>query len=84
MQSTDNLMNNAAELIRKLAFQDTNINSIVYDIGLSPVQFSRRFKSAFNIKPSEYLSSLRIKMIQKLLVETDMTIMVIAHDFHIT
>jgi AraC family transcriptional regulator len=78
MHSTDTVMNNSVQLIKKYASEGTNIKSIALMLGLSPVQYTRRFKAAFNINPSEYLAALRIQMVQRLLIETDMPLSLIA------
>ncbi len=78
MQSSDTLMNNSVDLMKKLAPKRIDIKSVADMVGLSPVQFTRRFKAAFNMKPSEYLTTLRIQLIQRLLFETDLTLSQIA------
>lgn len=78
MTSEDALMNHAVEIIKRHACEKINFKELAHEIGLSPVQFTRRFKAAFRIKPLEYLTSLRIQRVQRLLIETDYTLSEIA------
>ncbi|WP_213586158.1 helix-turn-helix transcriptional regulator [Paenibacillus sp. J2TS4] len=43
-------------------------------VGLSPAQFSRRFKKAFRMNPSELVRTLRIRKAAKLLLNSDLTL----------
>ncbi len=78
MTSEDALMNKAADIIKKHAYEKMNFKELAHEIGLSPVQFTRRFKAAFRIRPLEYLTTLRLKRVQRLLLETNYTLSEIA------
>ncbi|WP_027092894.1 AraC family transcriptional regulator [Cohnella thermotolerans] len=74
----DRMMNEAARRIYDLAFTKLSLRQIASDCGLSPVQFTRRFRQAFQIKPSDYLKSIRLRKALSLLTGTDQTLEEIA------
>jgi transcriptional regulator GlxA family with amidase domain len=43
-------------------------------LGLSPVQFTRRFRKSYRMTPSDFVRSLRIRRAAELLLDTDMTL----------
>ncbi|WP_010277625.1 AraC family transcriptional regulator [Paenibacillus senegalensis] len=77
--SSDPLMNEAVALIREQAADvKFNVGAAARAIGLTPVQFSRRFQAAFPLTPIRYLTECRIQLAKKLLTETDDTLEQIA------
>lgn len=66
----DPLMKEAKELIEKHAFRNVQMKDIVEYIGIHPVQFTRRFQTAYAMPPSKYLYSIRMERAKSLLVET--------------
>jgi transcriptional regulator GlxA family with amidase domain len=43
-------------------------------LGISPVQFTRRFQAAYGQTPIDFLTSLRLQKAQALLLETELTL----------
>jgi len=71
----DKLIERAKNHIDHHAFdRDIRINRVAYIIGLSAVQFTRRFKTYYNITPQDYLTSLKLNKAKSLLLETNYTI----------
>ncbi len=66
-------------LARINASPDILLQSVTDDLGISYIQFARRFKKALNISPKEYVSLLRNKRARELLASTDMKIADIAY-----
>lgn len=76
----DRLIKKALVMIQRRAFRSPiTIKEIASQLGLSNVQFSRRFAQAVGIPPVEYLSSLRMRKARNYLLETDRTIEDIAN-----
>ncbi|MEF3311334.1 AraC family transcriptional regulator [Paenibacillus sp. GYB004] len=70
----DPLMEEAEAYIKENAFKSVSLSQLSSEMGLSTVQFSRRFRSMFGVNPSEYLSELRLDRARTLLQETVWTI----------
>ncbi|WP_342513383.1 AraC family transcriptional regulator [Sporosarcina sp. FSL K6-1522] len=67
----DLLIVEALEFITKNALTNINIKSLASSLGLSPVQFSRRFRSSVGMNPQDYVTSLKLRHARILLLETD-------------
>jgi AraC-like DNA-binding protein len=74
IESENVIMNHAMNYIKENAFKKIYINQIARLHGLSQIQFSRKFYSAFKINPVDYLTNLRLKKAQKLLCESSLSI----------
>jgi AraC-like DNA-binding protein len=74
----DALIDKAARYLRENAGRDVCMRSLSNSLGLSPVQLTRRFRTAMGTTPSEYLASLRLHKARTLLLETDLTIQTVA------
>jgi len=70
----DPLMRQAEAAIRESAFQAVSLNQLAASLGLSTVQFSRRFRKMFGVNPSEYVSDLRLDKARALLLENRLTV----------
>lgn len=70
----DLLIIEALEFITKNALHKINMKSLASSLGLSPVQFSRRFRNSVGINPHEYVTLLKLRHARVLLLETDDTI----------
>lgn len=57
---------------------DIGLDSVAKETGFSPGYFSRMFKSQMNITFSEQLSRIRLKHVQELLLQTDLSVTDIA------
>lgn len=63
-----------AEQLMRERLSTATIRTISDAIGLSPVQFTRRFRSVYQVTPSDYLYALRLRHACHLLVETSLTL----------
>ncbi|MFC3773567.1 AraC family transcriptional regulator [Paenibacillus sp. GCM10012303] len=77
-QPIDTLMRQAESLLRESSASPVNMKSISGELGLSAVQFTRRFKAAYGVTPSDYVTSLRLSRARTLLAETKLTLEQIA------
>jgi AraC family transcriptional regulator len=75
---TDSAIEAAARTIRQHAFERMMFKPLSEGMGLSPVQFTRRFQAAYGQSPIDYLTSLRLQKAQSLLLESELTIEQIA------
>ena len=76
--SNDDLMNRAMDWLLGNAYRQFAMRELTEQLGLSPVQFTRRFRRAFRMLPSDLIRNLRIRKAAKLLRDTDMTLEQIA------
>lgn len=72
--SGDPLMERAERLIREQADQPISMKQLASELGLSPVQLTRRFTAAYGKTPSAYATTVRLNKARALLVETDWTL----------
>lgn len=70
----DPLMRRAAKLMRERALQPFSMKALSKECGLGPVQFTRRFKAALGLTPTDYLTAIRLERVRTLLLETRMTL----------
>ncbi|GIP31245.1 helix-turn-helix domain-containing protein [Paenibacillus sp. J2TS4] len=70
----DPLMDQAALMIRQKALGPLNLGTISASLGLTPVQFSRKFHAAYQTTPVDYLISIRLNQACALLRESDLTL----------
>ncbi len=75
----DNQILTAQQYLERHFHESLSIQTIAEDIGMSPRNFSRRFKQATGDNPSEYLQRVRIEVAKELLRTTGLTIAEIAH-----
>jgi AraC family transcriptional regulator len=68
----------AAAKIKQHALDKIDLRALAVSLHLSPVQLTRRFHHAFQINPSEYVTSLRLQCAKNLLVESNLTLSEIA------
>lgn len=74
----DSLMRQAEWLLREASAEPFSMKRISGELGLSAVQLTRRFKAAYGMTPSDYVTSLRLSRARTLLAETKMTLEQIA------
>ncbi|RKN86318.1 helix-turn-helix domain-containing protein [Paenibacillus ginsengarvi] len=74
MPQPDALMEQAEQWLRDNLASTVSIRRISDELGLSPVQFTRRFRSVYQATPSDYLAALRLRRVCRLLTETTMTL----------
>ncbi|HEY0826808.1 MAG TPA: AraC family transcriptional regulator, partial [Bacilli bacterium] len=72
--SDDPLTIQAAIIIQEQAYEFISLKRLADSLGLNPVQFTRRFQSAYHITPSQYLKNIRMHRARSLLTETDLTL----------
>jgi AraC family transcriptional regulator len=70
----DPLIVEALHYMDNHAFTEMSIKHLSSRLNLSPVQFTRRFKSSIGVSPVDYLTSLRLRRARTFLLETDYTI----------
>ncbi|MGD6816006.1 helix-turn-helix domain-containing protein [Metabacillus sp. 113a] len=76
----DRLIYKALLYIREHAFEQIALNQVAQEIGLSPVQFTRRFSRSTGMTPNDYVTSIRIRQAREMLLETDKTLDAIAKE----
>lgn len=69
----DSLISDALSIIQKRAHESISMKNISAQLGLSNVQFSRRFLKAVGTTPGDYLTSLRMRRARNFLLETEKT-----------
>jgi AraC family transcriptional regulator len=74
----DPLIQEAVQRLHEQASSTCIMKDIAIELGLTQVQFTRRFKKSTGMLPIDYLTSLRIQKVQKLLLDSDMTLQQIA------
>lgn len=72
--TADPLMQTAASLIERSAFQPFTLKSVAQSLHLSPAQFTKKFKSTFGMTPIRHITALRLDKAKSLLLETKMTL----------
>lgn len=77
-QHVDPLMRQAEKVLREACSSVISMKNISGELGLSAVQFTRRFKAVYGMTPSDYVTSLRLSRARTLLAETKMTLEQIA------
>jgi AraC-like DNA-binding protein len=76
--SEDAMMDEAASIIADRAAEPLSLLELARELGLSPVQFTRRFRAAFQETPSSYLKSLRLAKARLLLKDSELNLARIA------
>ncbi|OMF17503.1 hypothetical protein BK131_05935 [Paenibacillus amylolyticus] len=74
----DALMAEAAVLLEEWAGEAVSLRALAERLALSPVQFTRRFREAFQETPSDYLKAIRLKKAKALLTDSRLTLTQIA------
>lgn len=70
----DPLMREAARALRERAPTAFSMRDISGAAGLSPAQFTRRFRAALGITPQEFLTAHRLEIARELLLDTDLSV----------
>ena len=78
MRPADPLMREVERLLTDNDSGFTNFKNLSRELGLSAVQFTRRFKAAYGMTPTAYLTEARLLKARRLLVETQLTLEEIA------
>jgi transcriptional regulator GlxA family with amidase domain len=74
----DHAMQRAVILMREHAFGGIRIKEVAMQLGLNPVQFTRRFRAAYQITPIEYITTIRMHRACTLLAGTTLKLEMIA------
>ncbi|MDF2721110.1 MAG: AraC family transcriptional regulator [Paenibacillus sp.] len=77
-QPLDSLMREAEKMLREASVSVFSMKNVSGELGLSAVQFTRRFKAVYGMTPSDYVTALRLSRARTLLAETKMTLEQIA------
>ncbi|MTH51900.1 helix-turn-helix domain-containing protein [Bacillus mangrovi] len=80
LQHQDPIIYQAILYLRNHAFQQISLNSLAKEMGLSSVQFTRRFAKNLGMTPIDYLTAIRIREARQQLLETDKTLDTIAKE----
>ncbi|MEF3312250.1 AraC family transcriptional regulator [Paenibacillus sp. GYB004] len=64
----------AAQELKRHAFEELQIKQLAAVLGLTPTQFTIRFKKVFSTTPHTYMTSLRMEKACTLLLETQMNL----------
>lgn len=70
----DPLIEQAGDYLKENAFETIGLGALANSLGLSTVQFSRRFQRRYGVNPSEYVSELRLEKARTLLLENRLTL----------
>lgn len=76
--SEDSTMNEVKDYLQQQACSKIYLKELSSSIHLSPVQLTRRFRTAFGITPVDYITTLRLEKAKHLLTETELTLAAIA------
>ncbi|MBE6091329.1 MAG: helix-turn-helix transcriptional regulator [Clostridium beijerinckii] len=74
----DEIINYSLKYLNKYAYESIKIKDFSASLGLSSVQFTRRFHKCIGTTPIEYITSLRLRRAQVLLLRTEDTLDCIA------
>jgi AraC-like DNA-binding protein len=74
----DPLMEEAMNRMEERVFERFSMKELSAELGLSAVQFTRRFRAAVRTTPSDYVASLRLNKARALLAESSLTLEQIA------
>ncbi|SDW03667.1 helix-turn-helix domain-containing protein [Paenibacillus sp. CF384] len=64
----------AHQLMTAHAYAPLNMRNLAHSLKLSPVQLTRRFRTAYGVTPSEFVTELRLSRACRLLEETELSI----------
>lgn len=78
MQQLDPLIEQAKLYMQLNGFGDMSMLKLAAELGISPVQLSRRFNKSTGMTPSRYLSHIRLEKVKALLIDTQLSIEKIA------
>jgi len=79
LNTKDNgILQEAVDYIHAHVYEKMNIKAVANMVGLTAVQFERKFKREFLIAPKEYVTVLRLKKAKNMLINTKMTLAEIA------
>ncbi|NQX62120.1 helix-turn-helix domain-containing protein [Paenibacillus qinlingensis] len=70
----DAIIHEATQRLHELASSTCIMKDIAMELGLTQVQFTRRFKKSTGMLPIDYLTTLRLQKVQQLLLDSDMTL----------
>lgn len=77
-RAPDSLMRQAARLLRERAPSAFSMRDVSGAVGLSPAQFTRRFRVAHGQTPQEFLTARRLETARELLLDSDLSVEQIA------
>lgn len=73
-QELDPVMRRAMNRILEQAYMTLSLRGIAYDLGITPVQLTRRFRAAYGKTPLDYLTDVRLRRACHLLEETTLSL----------
>lgn len=78
--SGDPLLRTARLRIEETALRQLSLGELASELGMSPVQLTRRFKARYGLSPSSLQQSIRLQKARTLLTETSFTLEEIAEE----
>lgn len=78
VQPSDPLIDQAKLYIEQNGFADVSMLRLADELGISPVQLTRRFTKSAGMTPSRYLNHIRLEQAKSLLVDTQLNLEQIA------
>ncbi|OXM17281.1 helix-turn-helix domain-containing protein [Paenibacillus herberti] len=78
--SGEPLLRKARLRIEETACRELSLGELARELGLSPVQLTRRFKARYGLSPSALQQSIRLQKARSLLTETSLTLEKIAEE----
>ncbi|OAS21071.1 helix-turn-helix domain-containing protein [Paenibacillus oryzisoli] len=78
LNNKDTLIYRATQRLHELASSTCIMKDIAMELGLTQVQFTRRFTKSTGMLPIDYLTTIRLQKVQQLLLDSDMTLARIA------
>lgn len=77
-EQADPVMDKARHWLKEHAYAPFSMRALSERLGLTPVQFTRRFHASFRMNPSEFVAGLRMERACRLLGETRLSLDAIA------
>jgi AraC family transcriptional regulator len=77
-ERVDPLIEQAKLYIRQHGFEEISMLELASELGISPVQLSRRFSNSTGMTPSRYLCHIRLEKVKNMLIDTQLPLEVIA------
>lgn len=74
LQHKDDIVESAHSFIQLHAFEAFKLKELAAMLGVSAAQLTKRFKAVYDTTPIQYITTIRLKRVKKLLLETNMTL----------
>jgi AraC-like DNA-binding protein len=78
-KTPDPLMQQAIGYIHQHLFKEVNLQNVAKNLGITPSEFTRRFRMAYQVTPIHYVTVRRLEEVKRRLLETNDTLDAIAY-----